>query len=90
MFPAWHDKADQNSIPYNHFLVRVEDGFDNDKSGGASPARADQDSLWSRSPRPHKVLPQKWIKDKISISLYKVENFVMDFHAEGLTSFAGC
>ena len=59
----------QNSIPYHHFLIRVEDGFDNDKSGGAPAARADQDSLRARSPRPHKVLPQKRIKNEINRAL---------------------
>ena len=54
MFP-WHDKADQNSIPYNHFLIRVEDGFDNDKSGGSSPSWPHQDRVRARSPPPDKV-----------------------------------
>ena len=34
---------------------RVQDGFDNDESGGAPPPWPDQDSIWTRSPRSDKV-----------------------------------
>ena len=34
---------------------RVQDGFDNVESGGAPPAWPDQDTIWTCSPRPHKV-----------------------------------
>ena len=35
--------------------IRVQDGFDNVESGGASPPWTDQDHLWTCSPRLDKV-----------------------------------
>ena len=34
---------------------RVQDGFDNVESCGAPPPWPDQDTIWTCSPRPHKV-----------------------------------